>query len=176
LITIDINDLNGKTNGPGYTSRGDIIPAEAVRNLCTNANIVRILLNDSMPLDIGRDGRYATAEQWKALVARDGGCRMDGCTMPPEWCQVDHIQEWEADHGPTNIDWLVLWCVYHHHFRHQPDVTLIGDANNLSIQLPDGRIVPLPPRGPTHHKKNRNTGSNPGDPDQQGTLFGDTAA
>ena len=175
LITIDINDLNGKTNGPGYTSRGDIIPAEAVRNLCANANIVRILLGDSMPLDIGRDGRYATAEQWKALVARDGGCRMDGCTMPAEWCQVDHIKEWEAEYGLTDIDWLVLWCVYHHHFRHRPDVHLIGDANNLSIQLPGGRIVPLPPRGPTHQQKASDASGTTGTSDQ-GTLFGDTAA
>ena len=180
LITIDINDLNGTTNGPGYTSRGDIIPAEAVRNLCWNANIVRILLNDSMPLDIGREGRLATADQWKALVARDGGCRMEGCTMPPEWCQVDHIKEWVAEHGLTDIDWLVLWCVYHHHLRHQPGVTLIGDANNLSIQLPDGRIVPLPPRGPTHQHKASNpsstTSTNSGDTTDQGTLFGNTAA
>jgi hypothetical protein len=194
LITIDINDLNGTTNGPGYTSRGDVIPAEAVRRLCSNANIVRILLNDSMPLDIGRDGRLATTDQWRALVARDGGCRMDGCTIPPEWCQVDHILEWDAQHGPTDIDWLVLWCVYHHHVRHRPGITLIGDANNLAIQFPDGRIVPLPARGPTNQRPNntRNGGnhqaedasglgdsaepSNHDKPGDQGTLFGDAAA
>ena len=182
LITTDINDLNGTTNGPGYTSRGDVIPAEAIRNLCSNANIVRVLLNDSMPLDIGREGRLATADQWRALVARDGGCRTEGCTLPPGWCQVDHILEWEAEDGPTDIDWLVLLCIYHHHFRHRPDVKLIGNANNLCIQLPDGRIVPLPARGPTHQHKTGNTSTGAtdtndhGDSDDQGTLFGDTAA
>jgi hypothetical protein len=49
---------------------------------------------------------------------------------------------------------MVLWCIYHHHYRHRPDVTIHGDANTLTLQLPDGRTVPMPPRGPNHqHKK-----------------------
>ena len=75
-----------------------------------------------------------------------------GCDLPPEWCQTDHILEWDADHGPTDIQWLILLCVYHHHFRHRPDVHLHGNANNLSVTLPDGRTVPLPARGPTLRK------------------------
>ncbi len=154
LITIDINDLNGHTNGPGYTSRGDVIPAEAIRNMTWNANLQRILLDDSKPLDIGRASRLATDSQWRALAVRDGGCRGEDCPIPPEWCEVDHIDEWHAQHGFTDIDRLVLWCIFHHHFRHRPGVELIGDGNNLAIRYPDGRIVPLPPRGPTHASKN----------------------
>ena len=193
LVVIDVNDLNGNTNGPGYTSRGDVIPAEAVRKMTSNANLQRVILDDSVPLDLGRMSRLATWDQWRALVARDGGCRFDGCQIPAEWCQVVHIHEWDAQTGPTNIDLLVLWCVYHHHYRHQPGIELIGDGNNLTIQLPDGRIVPLPARGPTHaskHRKATNTsGTNAdGGADQnrdngqsdsdnlQGNLFGDTAA
>ena len=83
LITIDINDLNGNTNGPGYTSRGDVIPAEAIRNMTWNANLQRILLDDSMPLDIGRASRLATDSQWRALAVRDGGCRGEDCPIHP---------------------------------------------------------------------------------------------
>ena len=120
------------------------------------------------------------------LVARDGGCRFDGCQIPPEWCQVDHIHEWDAQTGPTDIDLLALWCLFHHHLRHQPGVELIGDGNNLSIKFPDGRVVPLPARGPTHASKHRTTNggagaptTDNGDDDQhqgQGNLFGDTAS
>ena len=92
---------------------------------------------------------------------------MTGCTIPPEWCEVDHIHEWDQQDGPTDIDLLVLWCVFHHHYRHRPDVHLIGNANNLAIQLPDGRTVPLPPRGPTHQH---------GPTRAQGDLFGDSDA
>ena len=69
--------------------------------------------------------------------------------MPASWCQVDHVHEWDAQHGNTDLHLLVLWCVYHHTFRHRPDVQLHGDANNLHIAMPDGTIVPCPPRGPT---------------------------
>src|SRR3954447_17760644 len=98
----------------------------------------------------------------------------------------------DAQTGPPNIDLLVLWCVYHHHLRHQPGIELIGDGNNLSIKFPDGRIVPLPARGPTHASKHRNTtsttttgaatteatnstdiGDTDGGDHGQGNLFGD---
>ena len=152
LVTIDIDVLQGRTPGAGYTATGEVIPAQVVRHMCDNANLVRVLTSNSVPLDLGRAQRLASTDQYRALMVRDGGCRMPDCTIPAAWCEIDHIREWEADTGPTDVDFLVLWCVYHHHFRHRPDVTLHGDANNLSITLPDGRTIPLPARGPTIHK------------------------
>jgi hypothetical protein len=149
VVLIDIDVLEGRTPGAGRTADGTIVPAEIVRQMCTNANIQRLLISDSMPLDLGRSRRLASDAQFTALVARDGGCRMTGCTMPPEWCEVDHIQEWDAQTGPTDLDLLVLWCIYHHHYRHRPDVQLHGNTHNLTMTLPDGRVIPLPPRGPT---------------------------
>ena len=177
LVVIDVDDLNGATDGPGYTSRGDVISAEAVRRLVWNADIARVVMNGSVPLDLGRTARLASNDQWRALAVRDGGCRMADCQIPAEWCQVDHIREWDAEHGPTDLDLLVLWCTFHHTFRHRKDVTLIGDANDLSIRLPDGAIVPLPPRGPTHHHKPRpqpkpQTGCQPAGTDRPGETGG----
>ncbi len=153
LVVIGVDDLNGATNGPGYSSRGDVVPADAVRRLVWNADVARVLINGSVPLDLGRSQRLASNDQWRALAVRDGGCRMTDCQIPPEWCQVDHIREWDAQHGPTDIDLLVLWCTFHHTFRHRHDVTLIGDANNLTMRLPDNTIIALPPRGPIHYNK-----------------------
>jgi hypothetical protein len=147
--------------------------------MTTNANLQRVILDDSVPLDLGRLSRLATPDQWRMLVARDGGCRFDGCQIPPEWCEVDHIHEWQAQTGLTNIDLLVLWCLFHHDLRHQPGVELIGDGNNLAIKLPDGRIVPLPPRGPTHASKktpHASTSTPTSSDESQGNLFGDNAA
>ena len=159
VVVIDIDVLEGRTPGAGRTSDGTVIPAEIVRRMCTNANIQRLLTSDSMPLDLGRSRRLASDAQFTALVARDGGCRMTGCTMPPEWCEVDHILEWDAQHGPTDLDLLVLWCVYHHHVRHRPGVQLHGTAHNLTMTLPDGRVIPLPPRGPTGTATGDSTGT-----------------
>ncbi len=153
VVTIDIDVLERRCPGAGRSSTGEIIPAEIVRQMCTNANLVRLLTSESVPLDLGRSKRLASDDQFAALLARDGGCRFEGCRMPADWCQVDHVQEWEAQTGPTDLHLLVLWCVYHHSFRHRPDVHLHGDADNLSITLPDGRTMPLPARGPTSHTK-----------------------
>lgn len=149
VVVIDVDVLEARTPGAGRASTGEIIPAEIVRWMCTNANVVRLLTSDSVPLDLGRSKRRASDDQFTTLIARDGGCRMPGCRMPADWCQVDHIQEWDAQNGPTDLHLLVLWCLYHPHFRHRSDVQLHGDADNLSMTLPDGRTVPLPARGPT---------------------------
>jgi hypothetical protein len=151
MVTIDIDVLEGRADGVGYTADGDIIPADAVRVLCENANLQRVLTSKSLPIDVGRSKRLATNTQYAALVARDGGCRF-GCDVPATWCEVDHIDEWEHG-GHTNLNKLWLLCCYHHAYRHRPDVTLHGDANNLTIELPDGRTMPLPARGPTTQTK-----------------------
>ncbi|PRZ42884.1 HNH endonuclease, partial [Antricoccus suffuscus] len=64
-------------------------------------------------LYLGRAQRLATASQYIALVARDGGCTFPGCHTPPEWCQIHHVTAWR-DGGPTDIDDLTLACGYHH--------------------------------------------------------------
>jgi Domain of unknown function (DUF222) len=152
VVVINVDVLEGRTPGAGYTENGDIIPAEIVRNMCTNANLQRLLTSESLPLDLGRTQRLATDHQYRAILARDGGCRMPDCTIPANWCEIDHLQEWDAQHGQTDIDNLVLWCRHHHHYRHRPDVTLHGDANNLTITLATGQTINAPPRGITTKK------------------------
>ena len=147
LITIDLDTLQSLGPGVGYTSDGDVTPADIIRHLVTNANLQRLLTTNSVPIDIGREQRFATDHQYRALITRDGGCRMPDCNAPPGWCDIDHITEWHHG-GNTDLDELVLWCRYHHTFRHRPDVHLTGNANNLTLHLPNGTTLPLPARGP----------------------------
>jgi len=149
FVTIDIEVLEGRKPGVAFNDKGDIVPAEVVRQMCTNANIARLLTWGNVPIDMGREARLATNPQWKALIVRDGPyCRVPGCCMPAKWCEVDHIQEWAAQQGLTDLKWLILLCVYHHHLRHDPGVQLHGDASNLSITLPNGVTVPMPSKRP----------------------------
>jgi hypothetical protein len=60
-------------------------------------------------LDLGRLVRLASAAQRKALIARDGGCVMPGCDMPPERCEVHHVVAW-AKGGRTDLDNECLQC------------------------------------------------------------------
>ncbi len=145
LITCTADTLTGLSDEPGTTAHGDHIPADVIRHLAENANLRRLITAGSAVIDLGTRIRYATDDQYQALAARDGGCRHPDCTIPAAWCEADHLIP--AEHGgPTNLDNLVLWCTHHHHYKHRHDITVIGDANHLSLRLPDGQVLACPPK------------------------------
>jgi hypothetical protein len=145
LITIDADAFAGNTDEPGVTSFGDRVPAHVVRMLAENAILRRVVIAGSVVLDMGRQVRRATHDQYLALVARDGGCRLPECSIPASWCEVDHLVD-DIFGGPTDLSNLVLWCSYHHHLRHLPGAKVIGDAHDLWLQRPDGTKVHCPPK------------------------------
>ncbi len=165
LITITATSLTGDSDEPGYTSWGDRIPAFVVRRLAEFANLQRVVQAGSHILDLGRSVRCATDRQYEALVARDGGCREPGCTIPPAWCQIDHLEDWILG-GLTDLDNLVMWCTFHHHEKHRPGVIVLGDANDLRLQMPDGTIKHCPPKTVPQHSSCAGP--------TQGDLFGDS--
>lgn len=146
LITIDADSFNGASNEPGVTAHGDRIPAHIVRRLAEQANLQRLIHAGTQILDLGREVRYATDSQYRALLARDGGCRVPGCHIPAAWCEVDHLVAWE-DGGATDLSNMVLWCSHHHHEKHRPGAQVLGDVDHLRLRLADGTIIDCPPRG-----------------------------
>jgi hypothetical protein len=89
-----------------------------LRRLACDARIARIITDGrSLPLDVGRSTRVVTSAQWRALVARDGGCVAPGCDRPPGWCEAHHKHHW-LDGGPTDLDNLELRCHRHHRAVH----------------------------------------------------------
>ena len=140
LITIPVDGFTGDSNEPGTTSYGDRIPAHIVRRIADNANLQRIMATGTHILNLGRSVRYANDDQYKALVARDRGCRWPGCEIPAAWCEIDHLIAYSAG-GPTDIDLLALWCTQHHHEKHRPGVKIHGNTHNLQLELANGTII-----------------------------------
>ena len=140
LITIDAASFAGATDEPGITSHGERIPAHLVRHLAEHANLQRVLFAGSTVLNLGREVRYATDAQYKALLARDGGCRWNGCHIPAPWCDADHLMPWE-DGGRTDLANLVLLCRYHHTEKHRPGVNVLGGVHDLRLQLANGTLI-----------------------------------
>jgi 5-methylcytosine-specific restriction endonuclease McrA len=145
LITIDIESFNAGNDKPGISDRGDRIPAHVVRRLAENAVLQRVLTIGSRVLDLGHDVRYASEQQYRALVVRDGGCRWPGCHIPASWCEVDHLTPF-AEHGASDLCNLVLWCSHHHHEKHRPGVQVRGDAHSLRLRLANGEMLDCQPR------------------------------
>ena len=152
IVTITAEAFAGLTNQPGHTPWGDRISAHTIRELAKNATLQRVVMAGDSIINLGRKVRYASHDQYLALIARDGSCRWGNCTTPAAWCDVDHVQQW-ANGGTTDVDWEWLLCPHHHTQRHLPGVTIHGNANsNTRITLADGTTIQCPPKGTTHHK------------------------
>jgi hypothetical protein len=127
---------------PGELAWGGPLSAEAVRRIGCDAGITRIITDPaSVPLDVGREHRTVSTDQWAALTARDRGCAFPGCTRPADWCDAHHIVHW-ADGGATDVDNLVLLCGHHHRVIHHSGwQARIGD-DRLPDFLPPPWINP----------------------------------
>jgi hypothetical protein len=95
---------------------GPLPKAEVERLACISDLHGAVFSTDGQPLWLGDTVRLATDDQWRALIARDGGCI--GCNADPSRCEAHHIK-WKArDNGPSDIDNLALVCRHHHHLIH----------------------------------------------------------
>ena len=85
--------------------------------LC-DATVARIITDpDGYPLDVGHETRLINPGLRAALITRDGGCVVEGCTIPASWCDAHHVIHWGAG-GETTLSNLALTCRRHHRAIH----------------------------------------------------------
>nr|MBM4732654.1 DUF222 domain-containing protein [Prescottella equi] len=109
-------DLFGDKDVARMPHMGPLSIATA-RRLACDCHLTPIVMDDGVPLNLGRTSRTVSKKQRRALIARDHGCAFPGCGAPPAHCEGHHIKHW-ADGGPTDLDNLVLLCRYHHTLLH----------------------------------------------------------
>ncbi|WP_433606662.1 DUF222 domain-containing protein [Prescottella agglutinans] len=112
----DALDLFGNADVAHMPWTGPLTIASA-RRLACDCHLTPIVMDDGIPLDLGRTSRTVSKKQRRALVARDHGCAFPGCGAPPAHCEGHHVKHW-IDGGPTDLDNLVLLCRYHHRLLH----------------------------------------------------------
>jgi hypothetical protein len=124
------------------------LSASALRRLSCDAGIHRMITKGtSVVLDFGSATRLCSEAQFLAMAARDGGCRWPGCSRPAGWCDAHHVDEVVRDNGPTSVRNMVLLCSTHHALVHTLAWSLVGDAESLQVQMPNGSLLDAPPRG-----------------------------
>ena len=132
----------------GELAAGIPLFMSAGRRLLCNCTLSAVVFHGTQPIDLGRQARLPTRAQRRALAIRDDGCRFPGCDRDLRWCDAHHILHW-LDHGPTDIDNLVLLCRYHHHLVHEGGFTLTGlVSEGLEFRRPDGSLITSPRTGP----------------------------
>ncbi|HUG49450.1 MAG TPA: DUF222 domain-containing protein [Terrimesophilobacter sp.] len=128
------------TGSPGHGRiEGSDVPVslETVQRIACTGGTIPILFDDNgQVLDLGREQRLFTPAQKIAISARDGGCMWTGCDSPPGSTETHHIDQWDRDHGNTDVALGVLLCRHHHLLLHN---------NHWNIILRDGSYWLIPP-------------------------------
>ncbi|MFX1786111.1 DUF222 domain-containing protein [Prescottella equi] len=137
------SDLFGDKDIARMPHTGPLSIATA-RRLACDCHLTPIVMDDGVPLNLGRTSRTVSKKQRRALIARDHGCAFPGCGTPPAHCEGHHIKHW-ADGGPTDLDNLVLLCRYHHQLLHH---------SHWEVRIgPDRKPWFTPPSTVDPHKK-----------------------
>ncbi|WP_456284173.1 DUF222 domain-containing protein [Microbacterium sp. JZ101] len=113
------------------------VPATVARRIGCTGDILRAVFTpEGRILELRSIQRCFTPTQRKAIVARDGGCIIPGCTIPAAWCEIHHVED-HARGGPTETDNGVLLCWWHHHHL---------DTSGWNIHMHHGVPYIVPPR------------------------------
>ena len=110
LVHINIDDLLAG-RGAGWIDGidGPLTVKQVDELLCAGGYQPVLFGHQGQVLHLGDSNRFFTASQRRALAARDGGCVIPGCTVPPHLTQAHHVLAWSKG-GRTNIDNAVLLC------------------------------------------------------------------
>ncbi|MGO1701716.1 MAG: DUF222 domain-containing protein [Canibacter sp.] len=120
----------------GHDGCPTIIPsAEARTSGCAGATQRLILGRDGRIVQLEHERRTFNADQRRAMAARDGGCVIPGCTVPPGWCEAHHIETW-ANTKRTHVATGALLCWFHHRSV---------DSDGWGVRTRDGLIEVQPP-------------------------------
>jgi len=146
-LTTTIEGLKNEVGAPPAELELSLpISTRTLERITCDCTMSRVLLADSMVIDVGRAKRTVSGPTWRALRARDRGCRFPGCDRPVEWSNPHHIIHW-ARGGPNNLPNMVLLCYYHHRLVHESGWQVIKSGREFRF-LPPDRVVMRRARGP----------------------------
>ena len=117
-LTIQVTDTDlAKRRGTAWIpSNGGLIPVDSgsARHAGCVGSILRVTQDEAgRIIDLETTARVFNAHQRRAIMLRDGGCIIPGCTQSATWCEVHHVTEWHQG-GTTHTDNGVLLCWFHH--------------------------------------------------------------
>ena len=136
-VTTSLETLRGVAGAPaGEMEFAPPISSATVQRLACDSSVTRVLLNESVVIDVGKAERTIRGARRRALNARDLHCRWPACERPAAWCDGHHIVFW-ANGGSDDLENLVLLCQRHHRMVHEGGWHLVRRG--------DGQIVTIAP-------------------------------
>ncbi len=136
-VTSSIETLLGLIGAPGADMEFSLpISSKTVERWACDCTMTRVLMQDSMVIDVGRGKRVIEGPRRRALNARDQHCVWPGCERPASWSDGHHVVHW-LHGGTSDLENLVLLCSRHHRMVHEGGWQI--------VKTDDGQIMPIPP-------------------------------
>ena len=146
-VTSSIETLLGLVGAPGAETEFSLpVSYRTVERWACDCSITRVLMQDSVVIDVGRAERVIKGPRRRALIARDRHCQWPGCERPASWCDGHHIVHW-ARGGGGEIENQVLLCARHHWKVHEGGWQLIRTEDGSLLLLAPTTTFDQP-RGP----------------------------
>jgi len=140
-LTTTLAALKGELGAPAVDVELSLpVSAKTLERFACDCTMSRVLLADSMVIDVGRATRVVSAPTGRALRVRDKGCRFPGCDRPANWTSPHHIVFWTRGGGPTNLPNLISVCHYHHRLVHEGGWQVIRAGREIRFQPPERQV------------------------------------
>jgi len=136
-VTSSVETLLGLIGAQGAEMEFSLpVSSKTVERWACDCSVTRVLMQDSVVIDVGRSKRVISGPTKRALRARDGHCVWPGCDRPASWSDGHHLVHW-IHGGTSDLDNLVLLCHRHHRMVHE---------DNWQIaKTDDGRVMAVAP-------------------------------
>ena len=136
-VTSSVETLLDLAGAPGAESEFSLpIASKTVERWACDSSLSRILMQDSVVIDVGRSERTIKGPRRRALIARDQHCQWPGCERPASKCDGHHVVHW-LHGGGGEIENQILLCHRHHWMVHEGCWQLVKTG--------DGKIVTIAP-------------------------------
>ena len=149
----------GSGPGPGAGPGGTLcwvgpITASTARRVGCDADVTYVAVNDQGAARVvGREKRFFSWAQKKAMIARDGDrCAVPFCDRPVSWADGHHLRDWALG-GPTTIGNGALPCAAHHPMCHEGGWTLLREPDGRYLfRHRNGKTIGPEPHPPGHNR------------------------
>lgn len=145
-VTTTLEALQGMSGGAVID--GAPISQKSLERLCCDGTLSRVMLADSVVIDVGRATRTVSPATRRALEARDKRCKWHGCDRPVSWTSPHHIEFWSRG-GPTRLPNLLSLCWFHHRLVHEGGWQVVKMGDDFQFVAPARNVFkPHWARGP----------------------------
>src|SRR5260370_35787216 len=103
-VPASVESLLGLIGAPGAEVEFSLpVSSKTVERWACDCSLTRVLMKDSVVIDVGRAERVIKGPRPRALIARDTHRQWTDCERPASWCDAHHFVHWtRAGDGGVN--------------------------------------------------------------------------